>query len=93
MNNINVFSGPMKCGKSQKILDEAGRQKIAGRNFKIFKPAMDDRFGSDFIADRNGNKLKAINIASIDELSNYDADEYLIDEIQFLDGNIETIQK
>ena len=23
MNNINVFSGPMKCGKSQKILDEA----------------------------------------------------------------------
>lgn len=93
MNNINVFSGPMKCGKSQKILDEAGRQKIAGRNFKIFKPAMDDRFGSDFIADRNGNKLKAINIASIDELSNYDADVYLIDEFQFLDGNIETIQK
>ena len=93
MNNINVFSGPMKCGKSQKILDEANRQKIAGKNFKIFKPSMDDRFGEDYIADRNGNKIKAINIASIDELSNYDADVYLIDEFQFLDGNIETIQK
>ena len=34
MKNINVFSGPMKCGKSQKILDEANRQKIAGKNFK-----------------------------------------------------------
>ena len=91
MNNINVFSGPMKCGKSQKILDEANRQKIAGKNFKIFKPSIDNRFGDDFVADRNGNKLKAINISSINELSNYDADVYLIDEFQFLDGNIETI--
>ena len=91
MNNINVFSGPMKCGKSQKILDEANRQKIAGKNFKILKPSMDDRFGEDYIADRNGNKLKAINISSINELSNYEADVYLIDEFQFLDGNIETI--
>ena len=40
MNNINVFSGPMKCGKSQKIIDEATRQKIAGKNFKIFKPTI-----------------------------------------------------
>ena len=92
MKNINVFSGPMKCGKSQKILDEANRQKIAGKNFMIFKPSMDDRFGADFIADRNGNKIKAINISSIDELSNYDADVYLIDEFQFLEGNVETIQ-
>ena len=48
MNNINVFSGPMKCGKSQKILDEANRQKIAGKNFKIFKPSIDNRFGDDY---------------------------------------------
>lgn len=92
MNNINVFSGPMKCGKSQRIIDEAGRQKIAGKNVKIFKPLIDDRFGTDYIADRNGNKLPAINIKSMDEVKDYDADVYLIDEFQFLEGNIETIQ-
>lgn len=93
MNNINVFSGPMKCGKSQKIIDEATRQKIAGKNFKIFKPTMDNRFGNNYVADRNGSKLEAINISNIDELSNYDADVYLIDEFQFLEGNVDTIQK
>ena len=28
MGNINVFTGPMKCGKTQKIFDEFARQQI-----------------------------------------------------------------
>ena len=28
MGNINVFSGPMKCGKSQRLISEANRQKM-----------------------------------------------------------------
>ena len=31
MGDINVFTGPMKCGKTQKLLDEAQRQEIAGK--------------------------------------------------------------
>ena len=38
VGDINVYTGPMKCGKTQKILDEAKRQQIAGKNVKIFKP-------------------------------------------------------
>ena len=34
MGDINVYTGPMKCGKTQKILDEAQRQEIAGKNIK-----------------------------------------------------------
>lgn len=93
MGNINVFSGPMKCGKSHKLIIEANRQKVAGKNIKVFKPLMDDRFSTDNIADRNGNQFPAINIQSIEEIENYDADVYLIDEFQFLKGNIEPIQK
>ena len=35
MGDINVFTGPMKCGKTQKILDEAQRQQIAGKDVKV----------------------------------------------------------
>lgn len=31
MGDINVFSGPMKCGKSMHILNEFNRQLIAGK--------------------------------------------------------------
>ena len=93
MSDINVFSGPMKCGKSHRILEEAGRQLIAGKKIQMFKPKMDNRFSEDFVKDRNGNKIKAINITKIDEIENYNADVYFIDEFQFLNGDIDTIQK
>lgn len=93
MGNINVFSGPMKCGKSQRLITEANRQKVAGKNVKFFKPLMDDRFSKEYAMDRNGNSFPAINIEKIEEIEKYDADVYVIDEFQFLNGDIDTIQK
>ena len=54
MGDINVYTGPMKCGKTQKILDEAKRQQIAGKNVKIIKPTIDDRFSEQSVISRNG---------------------------------------
>lgn len=93
MGNINVFSGPMKCGKSERLIMEANRQKLAGKKVQVFKPLMDDRMSMDNIADRNGNRFPAVNIEKIDEIQDYDADVYFIDEFQFLDGNVDAIQK
>lgn len=93
MGYINVYTGPMKCGKSQKIFNELKRQLIAGKNIKVFKPLLDDRSGDDVISTRAGNTIKAINIQDISELENYDADSYFIDEFQFLDGDIHVIDK
>ena len=93
MGDINVYTGPMKCGKSQKIFNEIDRQIIAGKHIALFKPTIDTRFGTDTITSRSGKQIKAINIESIDELEKYDADTYFIDEFQFLKGNIDTIQK
>lgn len=93
MGFINVYTGPMKCGKSQKIFNELKRQLIAGKNIKVFKPLLDNRSGNDIIATRSGNSLKAINIQDISELENYDADSYFIDEFQFLKGDVSTIDK
>lgn len=93
MGNINVFSGPMKCGKSSTLIKEANFQIEHGKDVKFFKPLMDDRFSKDNIVDRNGNKFPAINIENIEEIEKYDADVYLIDEFQFLKGEIDSIQK
>ena len=93
MGDINVYSGPMKCGKSQKILDEARRQQIAGKKIQFFKPTLDTRFGNEYVKDRNGNQTIANNIKYIDEIEKFDADIFFIDEFQFLDGNIDCIKK
>ena len=93
MGDINVFTGPMKCGKTQKMLNELDRQIIAGKDIKVFKPTIDNRFGNDVVQTRSGNKVNAININSIDELQNYNADIYFVDEFQFLSGNVDVIEK
>ena len=93
MGLINVYTGPMKCGKSQRIFNELKRQLIAGKNIKVFKPLLDDRAGDNIICTRSGNSIKAINIQNISELEDYDADSYFIDEFQFLKGDVSTIDK
>ena len=65
MGDINVFTGPMKCGKSQKIFNEMDRQLIAGKKVLLFKPSIDDRAGKDIIYSRSGQKINAININNI----------------------------
>ena len=91
MNNINVFTGPMKSGKSSTIIREAKYLMNAGKKVQVFKPIIDDRFSIDEVKDRDGNSIKAINIKKIDEIQNYDADIFVIDEFQFLDGDLNVI--
>lgn len=93
MGDINVFTGPMKCGKSKRIMDEAKRQMIAGKKIKIFKPIIDTRYPGDYIVDRNGNKLQSENISNVEDIQNYDADVYVIDEFQFLKGSVDCLEK
>ncbi len=91
MGDINVFTGPMKCGKTQKILDEAQRQEIAGKNIKVFKPKLDDRFSDVQVISRKGYKTDAIAINDVNEIKDYDADVYVIDEFQFLTGDLKEL--
>lgn len=92
MGIINVFSGPMKSGKSSNLIKEAKKLKSEGKSIKLFKPLIDNRFSENNVVDRNGNSFPAINIERIEDIEKYDADIYLIDEFQFLDGEISTIQ-
>ena len=93
MGDINVFVGPMKSGKTQKMFNELHRQEIAGRDILIFKPQVDNRAGKEYISTRAGEKIKAINIKNIEELENYNSDVYFIDEFQFLNGDVGSIER
>ena len=93
MGNINVFYGPMKSGKTQKILSEFQYQVELGKNVKLFKPSIDVRFDANKVVSRTGCSANAINLDNIDELNNYEADVFIIDEFQFLDGNINVIKE
>ena len=93
MGNINVYSGPMKCGKTQQVLNEYKRQLITGKKVLMFKPKIDTREGADIVKTRNGIGVPSIGIDNISELSKHDADVYCIDEFQFLEGDVHEIQK
>lgn len=90
---IIVYTGPMFSSKSVMMFFAYDKSIIAGKKVLAFKPANDDRFGSDVIKSRSLEQtLKAINISDISDLLNYDADVYIIDEFQFLKGDIFIIQ-
>lgn len=91
MSYIVVFTGPMKCGKSTRLLEEIQREKMLNKRVGVFKPAIDTRFDANCICDRNDNKQEAILISNTADLLKFDYDVYCIDEFQFLEGIIDPI--
>ena len=92
MNQINVYTGPMFSGKTNALLSAYERATIAKKKVLAFKPQLDTRFGENVIRSRRFGEIEAINITSLKELKKYDADVYIIDEFQFLEGDIRIIQ-
>jgi len=92
MNQINVYTGPMFSGKTNALLSAYERATIAKKKVKAFKPKLDTRFGENVIKSRRFGEIEAICITSLKELKKYDVDVYIIDEFQFLEGDIKVIQ-
>lgn len=91
---IIVYTGPMFSSKSVMMFFAYDKSRIADKKVLAFKPGSDTRFGDDVIKSRSLEQtLKAINISDISELLKYEADVYIIDEFQFLKGNIFIIQQ
>ena len=91
MTKINVFTGPMFSGKTNLLLGAYERATIAHKKVLAFKPKLDNRFGDNVIKSRRFGEIEAICISSIEDLKNYDAEVYIIDEFQFLTGDIKVI--
>ncbi len=93
MGKITVYTGPMFSRKTAFLLAEFERSTIAERNTAAFKPALDGRFGKDIIKSRNAGSIEAVCITNVQEIRNYDAQDYFIDEFQFLEGDVQVLQE
>ncbi len=84
----------MFSGKSEELLRRVRRATIAGREVRVFKSHLDDRYGGVMrVASHDGREVEAIPISHSREIAEHvseDAtvDVVAVDEAQFLDDGI-----
>ena len=93
MAKIIVITGPMKCGKTKKLIELYKITKMQGDlNPIMIKPSIDDRFSKNEVVSRDGDKIQCYNVKSLKDIINIFALEKInnifIDEFQFIKGNV-----
>lgn len=84
---IEVYCGPMKAGKSRELLKRIDQYEYQGKKVLIFKPTFDTR--DNVLKSRFLNSQKeCIFIKNTSELFDYDADIFVIDELQFFNEEV-----
>ncbi|MBC8589207.1 thymidine kinase [Paratissierella segnis] len=90
-----IHTGSMFSGKTSNLENDIKRFKIAGYKTVAFKPILDTRHTTSEIVTHDKAILEAIPVKDIDEiikyLNEYKPDVVGIDEVQFLDGDVEKI--
>ncbi|HVR42571.1 MAG TPA: thymidine kinase [Thermoanaerobaculia bacterium] len=88
---IELITGGMFSGKSEELIRRLRRAVIARQRVQVFKPLIDDRDGIAEVVSRDDRRLKAMPVATSDELLakvEIGIQVVGIDEIQFFDGGI-----
>jgi thymidine kinase len=88
---IEVVCGCMFSGKTEELIRRMKRAQIARQKVQIFKPMIDDRYGKEYVASHDSNRIDSIPVASsADILSQLDDATRIvgIDEAQFFDRGI-----
>ena len=80
---ITIITGPMKSGKTEKMLSIYNINKLMNKQCIIFTPTIDNRKERSI---QNSIKIKYLN-----DLWDYDFDIAFIDEFQFFYNNIDAI--
>jgi thymidine kinase len=88
---IEIIAGGMFSGKSEELIRRLRRAVIARQRVQVFKPLLDDRFGTEEVVSRDDRRLKAMAVATSDQLfSRIEIGVQVIgiDEVQFFDHGI-----
>lgn len=95
MGKLVIYTGPMKSGKTTKLIEQYKKTLAKNPKTYMFKPALDTRYSSVRVVARNKDEqILSTLLNDVDMLWNF-RDMYknfFIDEFQFLDGNISTIK-
>ncbi|MHB8630800.1 MAG: thymidine kinase [Candidatus Limnocylindria bacterium] len=88
---LEVVVGSMFSGKSEELIRRVKRAVIARRTVQVFKPAIDDRFGSELVRSHDGDSFVAHPVRSSTDIIAMLSPETSvvgIDEVQFFDPGI-----
>src|SRR5438067_2297453 len=88
---LEVVVGSMFSGKSEELIRRMKRAVIARRTVQVFKPAIDDRFGSELVRSHDGDSFVARPVRSSGEivpLLSVETSVVGVDEVQFFDPGI-----
>lgn len=81
----------MFSGKSEELIRRLRRAVIARQRVQVFKPLVDSRFSTDEVVSRDERRLKAICVATSEELMarvEIGVQVVGIDEVQFFDEGV-----
>jgi thymidine kinase len=88
---IEVVCGSMFSGKTEELIRRLKRAKIANKNIKAFKPAIDNRYHESHIMSHDENSVTSVVVSHSSEiLKGIDAhtEVVAIDEAQFFDTQL-----
>ena len=81
----------MFSGKSEELIRRVKRSVIARRQVQVFKPSIDDRFGTLVVRSHDGDSFVAHPVRSSDEIPGLldpETTVVAVDEVQFFDPGI-----
>ncbi len=88
---VEVVCGCMFSGKTEELIRRMKRAQIARQKLQIFKPAIDDRYGKEYVASHNANRIESVPVAHAQDILALLEDSTRIvgiDEAQFFDASI-----
>lgn len=88
---VEVICGSMFSGKSEELIRRVRRATYANLSVRVFKPAIDSRYGNESVVSHNGSSAVAMPVTSSEEILEHiedNPDIIGIDEVQFFDENI-----
>jgi len=85
---MKMRHGVVNCGKSSALINDAKGYIYQGKKIQVWKPAIDNRNGTQFVKSRNGSSIKVdMLIHSVNDIKEFQINGeqcIFIDEAQFL---------
>ena len=91
---IELIVGSMFSGKSEELIRRVKRAVIARRIVQVFKPAIDERFGTEIVRSHDGDTFVATPVRTSIELLERVAsgtEVVAVDEVQFFDDGVVSV--
>jgi thymidine kinase len=88
---LQLITGPMFCGKTEELIRRINREKVAEKNYQVFKIFGDNRYDKDGLVNNDGLKIPATDVKDTFDLKRLlkrNVNVIGIDEILFFDEEI-----